>query len=126
MEKGGFQSELPPLASSSDDVDAHVPLIFTLELAFRGLAPFSDEFVNERYARFYIFSNMPLGTLNSAFHRRDTQFVVFHAQDHFISSLDAECFPVQGGNDDSAVLVDAGTGFGGHVSRFLQRDTILR
>src|SRR5450759_1643043 len=98
----------------------------TTLLTFGRLAPFSNQFVNQGSTGLDIFPYHPLSALNPAFHGRNPQFVVFHAQNHFVSGLDAQHLPIGSGDDDSAVFIDPHSGFSIHVSHSDKYDILYR
>src|SRR5712692_4356723 len=77
-------------------------------------APFSDQLVNQRYAGFYILSHQPLRSSDPVFQRGDPQFVVFESQYDFVPRIDAQRLAKRSGDDEAAIFVHAGSGFGFH------------
>jgi len=53
------------------------------------LAPFGNQLVDEGRTSLHMLPDKALSALDAAFHRRDPQFVILHAQDNFIAEIDS-------------------------------------
>src|SRR5882724_8935546 len=53
------------------------------------LAPFVNQLVDEGCTSLHMFPDKALSALDTAFQRRDPQFVIVHSQDNFIADIDS-------------------------------------
>src|SRR5438128_936567 len=81
----------------------------------RSLAPFRNQFVNQRSPRLHVFAHKPLGALNAAFQSRNTQFIALNSQDHFVANTDPQPLAKRGRDHHAPVLVDPHPCFCSHV-----------
>src|SRR5260370_6294982 len=83
----------------------------TILFIARGLAPFGDQLVSQRYAWFHMFSDKALGPLQTAFQRRDAQFIILDSQHDFVADVDTERLAKRSWDDHTAVFIDTHAGF---------------
>jgi hypothetical protein len=75
------------------------------------LAPFCNQLIDQRRTWFNVLADEPLRSLDAAFQRGDPQLVIFDPQNDFIPDIDAKGFAKCGGDNDSAIFVDAQASF---------------
>src|SRR5580698_1344573 len=89
------------------------------------LAPFSNQFVNQRRTRFYVAPNQTLSVLDPHFQGRDAQFVILKPQHEFVSRIDAQSLTKGCRNYNLPPCADTNSTLVLHVLATLQMNDVV-